>query len=244
MSDAISIRRFAWLLEQRDYSYVPENLLQSAIKIRGDKRPDFLVDRRQGIRFLAEVKAFDKPTGLDLADESVGAIFVGETQKRINQGVIVRASKQLAPYADEGLPLVVVLDNHRQIGVSPGTIELIQIFGTLQYHITVDANTGVNVAEGWAHNTEDYAIGDKRRPHISAVVVNVPIERFDTFEAADDFTRQRPMRAHVIHNPDATNPLPLWVFSEPHDMQIIRQDGRWTEFTCPPAKCATLTLRA
>lgn len=39
---------------------------------------------------------------------------------------------------------------------------------------------------------------------------------------------------HVIHNPDATHPLPLWVFSEPHDKQIIRQGDRWTEFSCPP----------
>ena len=42
------------------------------------------------------------------------------------------------------------------------------------------------------------------------------------------------MRAHVIHNPEATNPLPLWVFSDPHDRQIIRQGDRWIEFTCPP----------
>jgi hypothetical protein len=44
------------------------------------------------------------------------------------------------------------------------------------------------------------------------------------------------MRVHVIHNPDATHPLPLWVFSEPDDKQIIRHGDRWIEFSCPPAK--------
>jgi hypothetical protein len=242
MSDAISIRRFMWLLDQRGYSYIPENRLEQVVTVRGGKRPDFLVDTRFGVRFLAEVKAFEEPTALDRATTTTGAIFVGDLQKRINAGVVARASKQLAPYSNDRLPLVVVVDNHRQIGISLGTLELIQIFGTIQYEFTVDTATGSSVSEGWAHSNADYAVGDKRRPHISAVVVNVPTQRFDTFDAADDFTRTRPMRVHVIHNPDATNPLPLWVFSEPHDKQIIRQGDRWVEFSSPPEEVRRVDL--
>lgn len=236
MSDAISIRRFTWLLDQRGYSYVPENRLEQVIIIRGGKRPDFFVDTRRAVRFLVEVKAFEEPTALDRSTESTGAMFVGDLQKRINAGVVERASKQLAPYSNDGLPLVVALDNHRQIGISLGSIELIQIFGTLQYEFTIDRTTGASVSEGWAHSNKDYAVGDKRRRHISAVVVNVPTERFDTFDAVDDFSVSRTMRVHVIHNPDAINPMPLWVFSEHVDKQIIRQDDRWIEFSSTDAE--------
>ena len=61
-------------------------------------------------------------------------------------------------------------------------------------------------------------------------------ERFDTFDAVDDFTISRPMRVHVIHNPDAINPLPLWVFSEDVDKQIVRQNDRWIEFSSTDAE--------
>lgn len=40
----------------------------------------------------------------------------------------------------------------------------------------------------------------------------------------------------MIHNHDATHPLPLWVFSEPDDKQIIMKDMRWIEFSSPPAE--------
>ncbi len=234
MSDEISIRRVTWLLDQRGYDYTDERRLEHVITIRGGKRPDFFVDARRAVRFLAEVKAFETPTALDNSTAATGSIFVRDLQQRIN-GPVERAARQLAPYANEPFPRVVVLDNHRQRGISPGTVELIQIFGTLRYEFTVNAETGASVSEGWAHSDEDYAIGDKRRNYISAVAVNIPTRRFDDFDGTvDDFTMPRPMRVHVIHNPDATHPLPLWVFSEPHDKQIIKEGDRWIEFSCPP----------
>lgn len=236
MSDEISIRRFAWLLDQRGYTYVDERRLEHAITVRGGKRPDFFADTQRAVRFLAEVKAFETPTALDHATATTGSMFIGDLQRRIT-GPVERAARQLAPYANDPFPRVVVLDNHRQRGVSPGTVELIQIFGTLEYGFTVNPETGASVSEGWVHSDEDYAIGDKRRNYISAVVVNIPTRRFDDFDGTvDDMTVPRPMKAHVIHNPDATHPLPLWVFSEPHDKQIIRQGDRWIEFSCPPAE--------
>jgi hypothetical protein len=47
--------------------------------------------------------------------------------------------------------------------------------------------------------------------YISAVAVNIPTRRFDTFDGTvDDFTATHQMRVYVIHNPDATHRLPLW----------------------------------
>jgi hypothetical protein len=218
-------------------AYITERSLDQVITIRGGKRPDFLVETGRSLRFMTEVKAFETPTVLDRSVESIGAMFVGDLQKRINSGSIERAAKQLAPYAHEDFPRVVVLDNHRQIGISLGTIELIQVFGTLQYEFTIDSTTGTSISEGWSHRDSNSAMGDRQRRYISAVVVNVPTERFDAFDGTvDDFTVPRPMRVHVIHNPDAANPLPLWVFSEPDDKQIIRQGDRWIEFSSPPAQ--------
>ena len=86
MSDEISIRRFTWLLDQRGYPYIPERGLDQAITIRGGKRPDFLVETGCDLRFMTEVKAFETPTALDRSTESIGAMFVGDLQKRVNSG--------------------------------------------------------------------------------------------------------------------------------------------------------------
>lgn len=141
-SDAVSIRRFTWLLDQRGYRYVTESDLESVITIRNSKRPDFWVDTGQGVRFLAEVKSFEKPTAVQLNDEPRFAMFVDDGQRRINGQPIEKAAQQLAPYRNDGMPLIVVLDNHRQVGVSLGTVELIQIFGSLQYEFTVGSVLG------------------------------------------------------------------------------------------------------
>jgi hypothetical protein len=62
------------LLDQRGYSYVGEDRLEHAITVRGGKRPDFYVDTRRDVRFLAEVKAFENPTALDQSSAAIGSI--------------------------------------------------------------------------------------------------------------------------------------------------------------------------
>lgn len=154
-------------------------------------------------------------------------------QKRINRAVR-NAADQLAPYAGDGIPLIVVLDNHRQIGLQIGRMELIELFGRIGYGITIDTQTGHSVSQGWEQD-DDCPLGSARRDYVSAILVNIPQARFDTWEAPDDFTAQRPMRVHLIHNPYAAVPLPLWVFSESNDKQIVRADRGWIEFQSPPA---------
>jgi len=225
-----------WLLEQRGYSYVLEDQLHTVVPLKANKRPDFFVDTMRGVRFLAEVKVFATPTVLDKSDEFTGAMFGADLQSKINAGPIPRAAQQLAPYTTAGFPLIVVLDNHRQMGVPLGDVYLVQIFGSLEYAFTTDQSTGEVLSEGWVHRQSDSATGHMKRPYISAVVVNQPTKRFEAFDGVvDDFTLERPMRARVIHNPDANHPLPLWVFSEPQDEQITRRGSGWVKITCPPA---------
>ena len=56
------------------------------------------------------------------------------------------------------------------------------MFGTLRYEFSIDTATGASISEGWAHRHLDSAAGDRKRPFISAVIVNVPTERFDTLD--------------------------------------------------------------
>src|SRR5581483_12319049 len=106
MSDEVSIRRFTWLLSQRGYSYTEEHRLEDAITVRGGKRPDFVVDTQRAVHFLAEVKAFEKPTALDQSQSKVGSMFIGDLQKRVNAGAISHAAEQLAPYRNDPLPRI------------------------------------------------------------------------------------------------------------------------------------------
>ena len=75
-------------------------------------------------------------------------------------------------------------------------------------------------------------------------MVNVPEQRFDTLVAADDFSISRPMRVHVIHNPETLNPLPRWVFNGPKDKQIVIDGDRWSaclkvRVSYAASRCAT-----
>jgi hypothetical protein len=163
MNDDTSIRRMRWLLDQRGNAYVSEDRLHEVLAIQENKRPDFYVDTGRGVRFLAEVKAFDKPTVLDESSEFVGAMFIGDSfQQRIGSA-IEHASKQLARYRHSGFPLVVIIDNHRQRGIPLGRVELVQILGSLEYEFTVDSSTGKTLSEEWVHSRDDYAMGDRRR---------------------------------------------------------------------------------
>ena len=93
MFDEISIKRMRWLLEQRGYSFALEDDLHKVLSLKKNRRPDFLVDTGHGVRFLAEVKAFETPTVLDESTEFTGAIFGADTQSRINAGPIARAGE-------------------------------------------------------------------------------------------------------------------------------------------------------
>jgi hypothetical protein len=119
-TDAISIRRCAWLLNQRKFKYWREAEIGKVLPLQGT-HPDFLVETTTGIttgiRFFLELKSFEKDTILDQMDPGITVFSLGHMslQKRSNR-LVRDAAEQLLPYAGNGLPMVIGLDNYRQKG--------------------------------------------------------------------------------------------------------------------------------
>lgn len=222
--DAISLRRFEWLLGQRGCTFEPEDLIFSKIPNRG-KQPDFHVTFPGGGNAIVEVESFEKATILRTTRSRVFSIGHMSLQKRINRAVR-HAADQLAPYADLGVPLLVVLDNHRQVGLQLKRNELESLFGEQKVVLTIDLETGRQLGDAVLEHEDDGSpFAGGARSFVSAVIVNEPEYRFDDLDKVDDFTRERPMRARVIHHPCALTPLPLEVFAM--DEQIVYRDERW-----------------
>lgn len=222
--DNTSLRRFEWLLAQRACVFEPEDRVFTKIPNRG-KQPDFYVTLPGGVNAIAEVESFEKPTVLRTTKSRVFSLGHMTLQKRINRAV-KRAANQLAPYSDLGLPLLVVLDNHRQVGLQLKRHELLSLFGEQKIVLTVDPQNGRQMGDAVLEHEDDgspFASG--ARPYVSAVIVNEAGYRFDDFDQDDDFTQERPMRARIIHHPLALQPLPFGVFAA--DEQIVYRDGRW-----------------
>lgn len=231
--DAISLRRFEWLLTQRACTFEPEERVFSRIPNRG-KQPDFFVTFPDGRGAVAEVESFEKPTILRTTTARVISVGHMSLQKRINRAVR-HAAEQLAPYADLGIPLLVVLDNHRQVGLQLKRHELVSLFGEQRIVLTLDTATGKQIGEPVLQHEEDGSpFAGGARAFVSAVIVNEPVYRFDDFDKTDDFTQERPMRARIIHHPHAQTPLPLEVFAM--DEQIVYRDERWNEAPRPDGR--------
>jgi hypothetical protein len=219
MSDPedVAERRFTWLARQRGCTYVREDKLEAVITLRGT-RPDFYVRSHAG-PFLAEVKAFEKPGPLDTIDR-IGSRSMAVMLKPIS-AAIDEARRQLRPYRDGRLPMIVVLDPWRQRGIDLSNEVLIQVFGELSFVVPVarDGPRGeVSLAHGGGRT-----IGEDAGTYISAVVVNIARRR----DSIDDFTEERPMRARVVHNPFASVPLPTSIFASPDDEQLVHDGERW-----------------
>jgi hypothetical protein len=213
----VAERRFAWLVTQRGCTFVQEGELETVIDVRGP-RPDFYVRSAAG-PFLAEVKAFEKTGPLDR--QGVFSIGMDRLLRPVS-GAIDEARRQLRAYRSLGIPCVVVLDNWRQVGVDLDDVVLVQIFGELSFVVPVSAAGGPRGATRLEYGG-GRTLGDTAGTYVSAVVVTVPLER----DARDDFSRERSMRARVVHNPYATVPLPRSIFAGPDDEQLEHVDGAW-----------------
>jgi hypothetical protein len=140
-------------------------------------------------------------------------------QKRV-QRLVKDAAEQILEYASYGLPMVVALDNWRQVGVHLDHHSLGSLFGELQVVQTIDNATGQMIESRWERKDDNSPLYGGRNAHVSAVVGVIAGERFDTFEKADDFTVERPMKVRIVRNPAATVPLPTEVFNEAVDEKI------------------------
>src|SRR5207249_4689891 len=125
--------------------------------------------------FLAEVESFERPTVLDTAQSRTFSLSHMALQKRVNRAVR-NAADQLEPYRILDIPLVVVLDNHRQVGISgPDNHALRSLFGELYFIKTVDTMTGADFGDvAMEHQDDGAPLASGARPYVSAVLVNLP----------------------------------------------------------------------
>jgi len=85
------------------------------------KRPDYLVEHAGG-RCLCEVKEFARgTTSMPHAPGKRGGSWSMQTVLRPIRSQIREAARQLKPFVDSGIPLVVVLTNPHAAAVNCGT---------------------------------------------------------------------------------------------------------------------------
>jgi hypothetical protein len=202
--------RFAWLLRQRGIPFWDEDCLESRIKIREKKRPDFYAEPRGQRPILVEVE------GLHAIRPRFYALDPVQNLKRL-RGPVELAAKQLKPYQVLRIPMIVVVDNARRVGVSLAKIDLIQLLGVTEIRVPVDLPTGAKAGSAHLHHGHGQILTPTRRQYISAVAVSLPKREHEYIERLE---QERPMRLRVLHNPYAQVPLSLSVFSDSEDEHI------------------------
>lgn len=214
-TDTISLRRLEWLLSQRGYRYWKESEISQVLPLR-TTIPDFLVEWSAGKMFLLEAKAFERETVLHRATSRVLSLGHMTLQKRINR-LVADAAAQTSRYDDYGLPIVVALDNWRQVGLPIGTHGLRSLLGERQIVQTVNIASGEVLETGVEHVEDHSPLHGGRNSHVSAVFELIATTRFDTLDSVDSFLVERPMKVRILRNPFAAHPLSREVFSHSSD---------------------------
>jgi hypothetical protein len=173
-TDRESLQRFTWLLNQRAYRFWPEDKLDEVISVRR-KKPDFYVRTASG-DLLVEVESF-----VERLSRPAQAMAVNpEREWRRIQGAVRHGAQQLGDYKDLNLPMMVVVDNWRRVGVPTDV-------GTLWGALFT------------AQGQSQPLLNSKNKRYVSAVAWNLPKAR--TLD--DTMTNERPMYLVVLHNPYA-----------------------------------------
>ncbi|OPX84594.1 MAG: hypothetical protein A4E53_03852 [Pelotomaculum sp. PtaB.Bin104] len=224
LKDKISLQGFEWLLKQRGYQYWQEDELEKVIAVRGT-HPDFYVKTPQ-CEFLAEVKSFEAPSVIDEAVNrgiKVGVVEPKDLLKRLS-GACKEAARQLKPYADLNLPMIIVLDNWRRVRIPLNPQYLIQLFGVIEFRGECNPKKGITERIRPFHGGKRQ-LGPNLHSYVSAVVVQIPTERY----IDDDFNIERQMRVRILHNPYAKVSLHPEVFRDETDTIISYSalESRW-----------------
>jgi len=212
-------RRFAWLLEQRGFDYWTEDELDSKIPVMGT-RPDFYVETLRSGPFLVEVESFEQRSVFP----SVGQFDPEISIKRMRTSVR-HAARQLKPYAFLEIPMLVVLDNWRLVGI-PSNVGFLRqaLFGKLEFRLRLDVDKGILVGEPKLHHGIGQTLHAERKNYISAVAWNMPKQ---AYLYADPQEGQQ-MRLRVVHNDFAQRKLPIDLFSDEEDEHHgYDENGRW-----------------
>ena len=170
-----------------------------------------------------EVESFEGLSVLKTAAPRVAWIDPQRLAKRLDTAVR-RAARQLGPYREEAIPLLVVLDNHRRVGLPLEPIDLIQLYGSVQVHASLDTLTGTVGPPQWQHGGGQ-TLSPRWRTYLSAIAVNLPKKGYAHVEPAN---AERPMRIRLLHNPHAIVPFPPDVFIDPEDHMGRFAMGKWT----------------
>ena len=205
-------RRFCWLLTQRGCvrgrSFWYEEEIGEEIKL-AKPRPDFLIHTRYG-RVLAEVKSIEEPGPIERKRGQPGAFAGKECNQRL-RNIVERAADQLSPYRSLGIPCIVIIDNWRRKLIGTGFEDLRWIWGEPEFHIKQDPMT-LKVQSTELHQRigrGEAALTKGKNTHISAVVVNRPIESdVDDYDMRSELL----MRVRVAHNVYSDYPLPMCIF--------------------------------
>ncbi len=223
-SENLGEQRFARLLRQRGIPFCDETNLERCIEVKR-KRPDFYAEPRDFPPFFAEIKELQEVGPLRRVMVGVWAPDPYQNLKRLREPA-ESAAKQLKPYEKLRIPMLVVFDNARQVGVSLGSIDLIQLLGMSEYRVLMNVATGEQVGSATLHSGSKQVLTPDRRRYISAIAVNLPKHGHQYVEPVE---QERHMRLRVLHNPYASVPLPLAIFNDPEDEHIGVQDGRWVD---------------
>lgn len=219
--DRVSLRRAEWLFRQRGCRVWREEKIAEILPLL-TAVPDFLVQSPEGVWFFVELKSFEQPSILNQLDPSVRTITLQpmSLQRRVNR-LVKDAANQMKPYAAYGLPIVVGLDNWRQVAVPCDLHSLSGLLGELAFTITIDSTTGDAVAEGWAHADDNSPLANGGQDHVSAVFCLISGTRFDEDDGPDPFQVERPMKVRILHNPSAVVPLETPIFDGPDDERVV-----------------------
>jgi hypothetical protein len=216
--------RFRWLLAQRGLRFTPEEDLERVTTIERTK-PDFLVSPPGFPRFLVEVEGFEKPGPLA---KRTARSYCGSGEESLPRlrTAVAHAAQQLKPYRALGIPMLVVLDNARRVGLSLQKSDLWNLFGSQEIRVPIDVQIGGQIGP-WSMEGSSgsfHILSPGCNQHVSAVAVNMPRDRFRYDESEE---QERPMRLRIVYNHYADIPFPPALFNDPEDEHIWWRDGRW-----------------
>lgn len=216
-------RRFAWLLKQRGYDFWREDQLEQKIEVL-EKQPDFYVETPRRGPFLAEVESFESPGPLSSTSRGGTVVDAQRIFRRIRTAV-QNAAAQLRPYRILNIPMLIVLDNWRLVGIPSNIVDLRNaLFGTLEFRMPVDLDSGRAImSEAHWHHGKGQFFNSREKLYISAVAWNLPKIR----TVDDPMTEERPMYLRLVHNPYAQVPFPIEIFNDADDEHYGYRAGRW-----------------
>jgi hypothetical protein len=224
LNDSFSLERAKWLFKQRGFNYLEENELTRELPDLGT-RPDFLINAPGVGNILVEVESFiEKVEGFP-PPRGFSQVNMRPPIRRMSTA-IRHAARQLRPYAALGIPLIVLLDNHRLCGI-PSNIGFLRdaAFGEIQFRAPWDPVRG-QLGEFYVHHHGPCrTLTETTKTYITGVLWNLPKLAF----AYERSGVEVPMKVTGIFNHHSERPFPAGLFTDSDDKLFgYGSDGVWS----------------